>query len=241
MSGYALSNGAIIKCDSTCRTCSVTPTSCLSCFKGYALNGDQCTSCTDSQALTCSEDDAAYSLSCNLGYTVVISTAVVPATSKCTACAANCFKCDINGPGKCDAGQCQTGYVQQTGQTTCTLCFNQCPQCSPDDIGTCLECGRARYKNTDDLCASCPSGCKQCSSATVCTDCFPGFFLSNSLCVAGPSWPYVEGTISTCTKCVANYNLAAGKCTYDTSCNTDSSCTACSLGYYLIPTPTGKC
>ena len=240
-SGYALSNGAIIKCDSTCKTCSGTPTSCLSCYKGYALNGDQCTSCTDPQALTCSEEDAAYSLSCSRGYTKVVNAAVVPPTSVCTVCAANCFKCDVNGAGKCDSGQCQTGYVQQTGQTTCTLCFNQCPNCSPDDLGICLECGRARFKDAAGLCVSCPSGCKQCTSATVCSDCFPGFLLSGTLCVAGPSWPCVEGTAAVCTKCVANYNIIGGQCSYDTNCNNDNSCTSCSLGFYLSTSPTGKC
>ena len=240
-SGFALASGVIIKCDSTCKTCRDVPTSCLSCFKGYALNGDECTLCNDPQALTCSEEDATYSLSCSRGYTKVVNTTVVPPTSKCTVCAANCFKCDINGPGKCDAGQCQTGYVQQTGQTTCTLCFNQCPQCSPNDLNLCLDCGKARYENAANLCVSCPSGCKQCSSATVCTDCFPGFFLSNSLCVEGPSWPCVEGSAAFCTKCVVNYNSVAGICSYDTTCNGDSSCTSCSLGYYLSPSPIGKC
>ena len=173
--GYSQAQGSIIRCDPSCKTCSNTPTTCLSCFPGTSLNGGSCVACSDIYATSCSSTDTAFSLNCKSGYIAVLTTSVTPSTSVCTACGLNCNKCDINGAGNCDPGQCQTGYVQQTGLTNCTLCFNGCPQCDPDNLMTCLSCGISRYSDTTGQCLSCSTGCKSCTNSTVCTICYPGF------------------------------------------------------------------
>jgi hypothetical protein len=104
--GYTKVQGVIIKCSPSCMTCSSNPASCLSCYSGFALNGDNCTACSDPFATSCSATDPTFSLSCTSGYTAAINTTVTPSTSTCQSCSVNCYKCSINGAGTCDPGQC---------------------------------------------------------------------------------------------------------------------------------------
>ena len=231
--GYSLVQGKIIRCDPSCRTCSNSPTLCLSCFPGTSLNGGSCVECTDQYATSCSSTDATFSLSCKSGYTASLNTSVTPSTSTCTACGANCNKCDINGAGNCDPGQCQTGYVQQIWFTNCTACFNGCPKCDPNNLMTCLSCGTSRYLDSTGQCQPCLTGCRSCTSASSCAICFPGFVLLNSTCILGPAWPCVSGTSAVCTKCVNSFVLTNGTCVYNSDCNATATCTTCVFGYYL--------
>jgi len=38
-----------------------------------------------------------------------------------TGCTANCKSCQTNGAGKCDSGQCFTGYYFDVGKTSTCL------------------------------------------------------------------------------------------------------------------------
>ena len=158
-------------------TCSDSNT-CLSCYPGYSLNGDQCVNCTDINAISCSPTNTDYSLGCISGYTIVSSSS----TSQCQKCASNCYKCDVNGQGACDSGQCSIGYVQLSGTTNCTLCFSNCPSCSQSDPSQCLSCGMRRYKDANGKCVSCPTGCKECASNSNCTSCYKGYSMVDNLC-----------------------------------------------------------
>jgi hypothetical protein len=232
-SGYTQIQGVITKCDPTCKTCSTSITTCLSCYGGFYLTGGVCNTCTDTNALTCSSTDATFSLSCKRGFTAAGNSTTF-STGVCQACADNCNKCDINGAGTCDSGQCQIGYVQQTGNTNCTQCFSGCPSCDPNNLMTCLSCGVSRYTDSLSQCQSCPTGCKDCTSNTTCQTCFVGFLMVGTLCNAGPTWPCVGGTSDVCTKCVNSFTLTSGTCIYNSSCNSTSTCTSCVYGYYLV-------
>lgn len=98
---------------------------------------------------------------------------------------------------------------------------------------TCLACGQSRYFSAEK-CVSCPTGCKTCTSATNCSDCYPGFVSANSVCIVGPVWPCVGGTSAVCTKCVSSFTLNNGTCVYNSDCNASATCTSCVYGYYLV-------
>lgn len=84
LSGYSLVGGNIIKCDSSCLSCNGPSSSdCLSCYCGSALSGGSCVNCTDPNAITCSSNDASFSLTCIKGYTAVIDSSHSPSTSFC--------------------------------------------------------------------------------------------------------------------------------------------------------------
>jgi len=72
MDGYSFDiTGNIIKCSSTCLTCSISNAAlCTSCFGSSYLEGGQCAGCTDSFALTC-PNNILYSTSCISGYSPI--------------------------------------------------------------------------------------------------------------------------------------------------------------------------
>jgi proprotein convertase subtilisin/kexin type 5 len=226
--------GNIINCDSSCRSCSgATANDCLSCYGGTALNGGVCSSCSDPYALTCSVTDPSFSLTCARGFTAVMNLTNSPSTSVCEPCAGNCYRCDINGAGTCDPGQCEVGYVQQSGMTNCTQCFNGCPSCDPNNLMTCLSCGVRRYTDGSSNCQACPAGCQNCKSSTSCTSCFPNYVMVGQLCESGPAWPCVSASNGVCTKCVDGFSLSNSSCVYNAICNQNATCSSCPYGYYL--------
>ena len=103
--GYSIVGGVLTICDSNCKTCSgATSSDCTSCFAGLALDGGQCTSCTDANALSCLSTNAGFSTSCKQGFSAAfyIVNNTVQGGGTCQPCALYCSKCDQSGAGNCD-------------------------------------------------------------------------------------------------------------------------------------------
>lgn len=232
--GYVLWRGAIYQCDSSCVTCSSTIgptnafTNCLTCPSRYALVTSSCVKCNDSNAYTCSSYDVSVSLSCMPGFTLSNGT--------CSACAANCLKCDSQGAGSCDSKGCSTGYYNsQSFLSNCVKCFNGCLNCGSDP-NICISCGNFKYLQ-NNTCYTCSSNCIACNNSDICTTCISGYLVAfDGTCKA----PNVDGCVSydsniTCTACDISYifNNTTKTCTLSLSCNANSSCTICTSNYYL--------
>lgn len=79
-------------------------------------------------------------------------------------------------------------------------------------------------------CSSAMPGCSACSSASVCTTCFSGYYKSGSKCAECPAGCSACSSSTTCTACDSGYTLSSGKCIKPC----DSNCSSCD-------TSTGKC
>jgi proprotein convertase subtilisin/kexin type 5 len=175
-SGYSIVGGIVLKCHPSCLTCaSYLNTICTSCYPGSVLKSGTCVACGDSNALTCSSLDINYALTCKVGYTAGAYSASSVTGGTCRACSLYCTSCLVNGPGNCDSNGCIKGTVQVSGSTNCTKCFNGCVTCLASNPNSCLDCGNQRYLTSTSSCASCPTGCRTCTSATVCQSCIVGY------------------------------------------------------------------
>lgn len=215
---YILLNGAIQQCATNCQTCAVfldgngVASTCLSCPPGFALSFGNCTSCTDTNALTCSATNANISLTCKVGYTTLnITTGLSSGT--CNACADNCVKCDVTGAGNCDMGGCIPNALQRSDG--CLLCFRGCFKCLGDP-NTCILCNNYYFLNSSSsTCEQCSINCRTCTNATVCTNCDAGYFLVNNSCIvptAISNCLTYDSALTSCTACDFGYNLNSGAC-----------------------------
>ena len=228
--------GNILKCDPSCKSCSGTTLSdCLSCYQGTTLQGNQCISCTDSNALSCLPFNLAFSTSCIQGYTAAFHST----GGTCQACALNCKKCDQNGPGKCDSSWCFEGFVQLAGTTNCTACFGGCASCNSNDLSVCTSCGVGQYVS-NGICSSCGNNCVTCSSGSICVTCSDGWQLISGNCYQIPLGCISLSSATICSSCVSGYVLSNGNtaCTLGGTCNSTNSCVICPSSQYLS---SGQC
>lgn len=94
-------------------------------------------------------------------------------------------------------------------------------------------------------CSSAMSGCSACSSASVCTTCFSGYYKSGSKCYECPAGCSTCSSSSNCSACETGYTLSSGKCIKPcdsgcASCDTSTGkCNTCKSGYFK--NSLGKC
>jgi hypothetical protein len=234
--GYSIVGGIVVKCHPNCLTCaSYLISICTSCYPGTVLKSGTCVNCGDPNALTCSSLDIKYALTCQVGYTAGAYSSSSVTGGICRACSLYCTSCLVNGPGNCDSNGCIKGTVQVIGSNNCTKCFNGCVKCLASNPNSCLDCGNQRYLTSTGTCASCPTGCRTCTSATVCQNCIVGYYLSSSSCIVLPAFCVSISSADVCNQCFGGYSLntSSNTCTPDLTCNTASSCTMCPQGYTL--------
>jgi hypothetical protein len=227
--------GTLIKCDTTCKSCSgKTASDCLTCYQGQALNGGQCQGCTDPNALTCLPTNVGFVSVCKLGYSSAfyIVNGTVQNGGTCQPCGLNCLKCDQNGPGTCDLNKCFEGYVQLSGTTNCSACFGGCPQCSTSDLSFCLRCPTGQF-GANGVCTPCGATCATCTNSTDCATCAIGLQLFGGVCYSVPTGCVSLSSATACSSCFSGYLLSGGICSLDATCNGTSSCTVCATGNYL--------
>jgi len=112
--------------------------------------------------------------------------------------------------------QCNTGYWYSATNQTCLLRSNNPSQCSSFSLtsDTCVQCSSGSFLNTLNTdCIPFPTGifmCTQYSSATTCTQCAAGYYLSSNSCIQST-------LIQNCIVYSANY-----------------TCTVCANGLYLF-------
>ena len=248
-------------CAPSCRSCfGTTSNDCTSCYQGMVLNGGQCLTCTDSNAVSCSSLDLAYSTSCLPGFTSIFyvdSNGTSINGGVCRSCALNCKKCDQTGPGSCDDGYCFVGYQKLRGTTNCTACLNGCSSCSVSNLNVCPSCPEGQFGTTGS-CQPCSSICRTCSTtSTTCLSCPPSSTLINNTCYPLPSnCLSLSTTDANCSACFQGYVLSNNTCIFDSTCNStvpanssnNGSCSFCADGWFLqsgicVPCPNnvGNC
>ena len=111
---------------------------------------------------------------------------------------------------------CNTGFWYLSSNQTCLVRVNNPSQCSSYSATAdiCLICGNGSFLSADKTnCIAFPNGifmCNQYSSASTCTQCAPGYYLSSNSCVQST-------LITNCVVYSSNY-----------------TCSACSSGLYLF-------
>ncbi|KAL4490865.1 hypothetical protein ABPG72_008601 [Tetrahymena utriculariae] len=196
---------------SNCLGCLAGQQACNNCAVGYFQDGQTCFQMS-SQSLCSKQTFPNYTkqncqqcptncLTCN--------------TNACTSCINNSYY--LNTDGTCQQCSQSMQYCQTClNQTVCLACQSgyrldsqsgQClPYCPPVD---------GYYQISDQICATCPQGCQQCSlqgsKYIQCSSCQDGY--------------YLDPNTNLCFTCSSNCLL----------CNDANSCAKCSLNNYLMP------
>ena len=143
--------------------------------------------------------------------------------------------------------QCASGFWFSASNSTCVPRVNMPAQCTNYSLTSdvCTVCASGSFLSTDGRnCVSFPNGIFQCalySSATTCTQCNPGYYLSSNTCVQST-------TINNCVVYSANFTCAvcangfflnnATSCITATAANcasytSASVCASCATGFGL--------
>lgn len=225
-------------CDeTTCESCPVSTSSCLSCAMNYYVNSTgncvvcpgapQCTGCSSNNPDTCT--------GCQTGFFLN--------NGACTPCPSWCATCDSETV--CTALPSGTfGYtlVQvNASYTAIAQCDYGCYSCSSADPSFCNTCVPAGFylsvstasANTRarSICLPCTisSNCKTCStsSPSTCTSCFPGDYLAaNNTCIVcdSPCTTCQQTNSSFCLSCPSGYTLSSGTCSEIENTNSSAAC-----------------
>ena len=170
-----------------------------------------------------------------------------------------------------EANKTQNQYViEGDGNGTGTICT--CPDITTVDNNTCVcikadsffngvscEC-KFGFREVNGVCVGCPFPCFECTDASVCLACEPGYVLDEGLCTTVAQgvfgFYFINGTIAECpagcsdcsstgcTACADAYYLKGTLCypcsavaDYCLTCS-ETACTACYPGHYVA---SGKC
>ncbi|GAB0189453.1 extracellular matrix organizing protein FRAS1 [Grus japonensis] len=186
--GYYAENGACKRCHPSCKTCTGEgPSSCSSCNASLVLS-----------------HSSACVPGCSPGYYRDDRQTCKPCNSQCLSCesAAGCTSCrdptKVLLFGECQYESCAQQYYLDFSSKTCRECDWSCNACkgprSTDCLqcmegyvlheGACVErCPAAFYKESD-TCQTCPPGCLECDSDSLCHLCDSTTFLKNKICVS---------------------------------------------------------
>ncbi|CDW74014.1 proprotein convertase subtilisin kexin type 5 [Stylonychia lemnae] len=226
--------------DSKFETCIQCPENCTSC-----TSLTQCTQCSNSQLEI---SNGACKDKCLIKSQAEGKQYFYNATTQgCDTCEeTNCAYC--NGPKNCQ--YCIQGYLMNN-ESKCVKCMDNCQNCSPNDLSTCLTCKMGyKYNNqtqtcdkidcslsntykldnnytnsNEELCEFCQDGCLNCSSKMHCYQCGPLYSLvSDSYCTPNcPERNFFNYSTKSCDSCQQNCH----------TCATNSYCFECNLGFFL--------
>ena len=243
--GATLSSGKCVNCPQNCAQCSVTDLgSCTSCLPGYFYAASQqiCKACSMSNCLTCT--DLACQV-CRSGYIISPSlTCQRECLLPCSTCSetdpSQCLKCvtgftfntnanqncepnlGCNNNGSCS--NCPIGFSMRVNNNfaTCQQCNSICARCNPNAGNTCLSCFDGSYLDGTS-CASCPSSCAKCTSATACYQCADGFIAEQA---ASQQTSQQSASVATAASVApVNCLACAGNCL--TCINSPTTCLSC--------------
>jgi len=174
-----------VMCDSSCKECSGTTTTCTSCPDGKYLYGTTCindcpsNTLKDTVKMKCT-DCASSCAECS------------ETTSKCTSC----HNADYLYGSTC-AGSCPPS-ITITNTKTCDACVSPCKECV-GTTGSCTSCIDNFYLDGSTCVENCPAGKVKDPSTMTCKTC------------ESPCKECTE-TISTCTSCIADHYLYESTC-----------------------------
>ena len=180
--GYYLSVGGCVLCNSTIPNCFACPnsTTCAQCISPYTFQEYRCVNCPVWPTN-------------NLYY--------LDGSNTCQSCRGithNCRSC--SGPDTCT--ECLPLYYLQSG--ACLICVGLIDNCLACRDGRCRQCYEGYYLQSG-ACVTCGSQLSNCvtcadkddNSGIGCTQCYEGYKLANGLCVTCMS------AFSHCLKCTS--------------------------------------
>ncbi len=263
--GYYSSSGVCVVCMSNCADCSDS-TTCVICSSGYLLSADSkscVTTCPNGSYHYCTDS---LNTNCLCGWCLTgcktcdngLNCTACPdkyylasLDSLFYACPDGCSVCDDS----LACTSCEDGYT--LNGNTCEACTDTgCKTCSPKTA--CTVCKSGQYLDLTSVCvSSCPDGtyvqsssyctvcnvlnCAKCSSAGQCDACNCGYTVQ-----ASTSNVYsCAASCSTTPRYFTDSSLASGSCvstichsclTGCSACTDGSTCTTCTMGYYLSNT-----
>ncbi len=184
---------------------------------------------------------------------IPVVTLALPIGTDCSKSEARCGNASVEKL-VCESGRCKGAYLNNncgTGKSCASTfycnSFQVCDQCTAG-CGTCTNSYNCPstgclsgyiYNDSTGKCLALPTGCVSGSSATTCTVCNKGYYLSDGACVAGPKNCLVPLSATVCQICsdTMYWNSTTNACVQgDGSCKTyDStgSCSECVATYYL--------
>ncbi|EFO63634.1 High cysteine membrane protein Group 5 [Giardia lamblia P15] len=263
--------------DTNCDTCANGGT-CTVCKPGYGLStssATKCEACPDNCS-TCASGKCTF---CKPGYALNSGGTCQACGSNCAICANS----DYQLPGKCLSTGCAKDYYYNLYAKVCAKCPTNCASCYYDEahsIPVCTWCtdsskltvGSNIYgvwcsdpstkdcKNKgfleNDICVPCYgsiANCIGCSDRFHCTECLPGHYLHDNLCVrCDENCLACEITATTCTDCEDGFVLQNSTCLKASSVidnclhaknTTDpmEGCSTCRGGFYVTGGACGKC
>jgi hypothetical protein len=222
--------GTCASCSSNCFNCT-SNSSCLTCNKGYILNGSVCIGCSIFCS-SCELTNVTLCTSCDRGLVLV--------NSQCVPCPLNCLDCRnltfcdtcLNGFVANDTGACVTQC-----QLPCVTCMSGQPSnCTSCPSGATLSSGVCSFDLTCNSTSNCTycgqvfnyylvptvtgNICLNCSTISNCIQCNAADPTKCLLCTNG----YYPNAIGACVQCSTNC----------LTCNSATVCTYCASGYTLL-------
>lgn len=173
-------------------------------------------------------------------------------------CDKNCRKCEINGNGKCDRDQCETGYFYDATERKCYKNKIGCKISRRNGgITECWTCDSTKSVYVDGQCKPCGNGCYGCLydsliNKVICSSCTVGFYNSAGECKPCNVGCSACTSFDLCTSCLPNYGLKNKLCSPCVSkcelCETSANnihnnleCKKCSSNFYLNIDDCGEC
>jgi hypothetical protein len=184
---------------------------CIICDSSYYLSSVTltCLPCIDNCDICTTQSDC---LQCSPSYYINSSDDDVVCVLDCTE---KCIECSINT--RCNI--CEDGYYILS-QVNYDTCEKGCPE------------GYYESKLDAWKCIECTYGCKSCLTSSICTSCIDGYILEGDSCVCSEGY-YMESTTHICQACP----MYCKACEISKSCKECSSntvCTFCEDGYYIL-------
>lgn len=187
-------NKCTTQCSENCLGCEGTVDKCISCRKGYVLNGNKCESCPEGCQFCETNSGSSICLSCQDGF--------YKDGYECKTCDPTCETCATSGAHRCYT--CPKGYYKykeynypylyageckkcEEGLTNCAECESECLDDHINVNGECnfkcTKCSPGHFLTADSLtCSSCPLNCFECSDADTCIKCDQGYVLNGTVC-----------------------------------------------------------
>lgn len=205
--GYFLNDSFCEICDKNCSTCEGKSVKCTSCPSDQVLYNDSCL------------------YSCPAGF--------YPEDGKCQVCDSKCKTCTK----KTFCESCSDPDLFT--DVSLGLCNTTCNSTTYTLNKTCLgSCIRSYFPTENPKkCTSCPSGCLDCTSSSLCQTCRPNYYFIENACVSEcpKTNYYADKTSMVCRRCDA-------QCL---QCNGSSlaNCTLCNGGkfVYINELGVGEC
>ena len=205
---YFDDQGKCTKVDDNCNTWDRFDGSCLTCYKGYSLNGAACVrdavvGPTDLGCKTWDWDNQVC-LACSARWVFNAAGVCVPVDDFCAT---------HNQDGSC--ATCYKGYSLNGA-----ACVRDAVV-GPTDLGcktwdwdnqVCLACSARWVFNAAGVCVPVDDFCSTFDLSGVCTSCYKGYNLSNGSCVIANALCKTQSSDGTCSSCYSGYVVYKKQC-----------------------------